>query len=142
VSVDPVEIARSGLDVEWQRMQYIAQNLANENSTSVAGGGVYRSVRAVSAPQGAFAQIVKNGSVLPAPQGVHIAGVSLGNGGKEIYDPKHPQASPRGFVTYPDVDHAEQMALLVKTARAYESNLTVMALAQQMSARALEMGRR
>jgi flagellar basal-body rod protein FlgC len=44
-------------------------------------------------------------------------------------------------VTYPDIDHAREMAELVKTARVYESNLTVMSLAQQMAMRALEIGK-
>lgn len=141
MSVDPIAIARSGLDVEWQRMQYVAQNLANENSTAPGGVGVYRAVRLLSAPA-SFQKIVKEGTALPTPQGVRAAGLSLSGPGKAVYDPSHPHADRAGFVTYPDVDHAEQMALLVRTARAYESNLTVMTLAQQMSARALEMGRR
>jgi hypothetical protein len=42
MSIDPVAISRSALDVEWQRLQVISMNLANENTTGVGGRGGYR----------------------------------------------------------------------------------------------------
>lgn len=142
MSIDPVMISRSALDVEWQRMQVIAQNLANENTSRVAGGGPYRPLRIVSGPDGAFAKLLEPGQAMGEPRGVKVMGVELAGGVRRVYDPGHPDADGAGFVTYGDIDHAAEMALLVKTARVYESNLTVMALAQQMSMRALDLGRR
>ena len=62
--------------------------------------------------------------------------------------PREPIPSPtivsrnaEGFVSYPDIDHAGQMTMLIKTSRTYEANLTAMNLAQQMYSRALELGR-
>jgi flagellar basal-body rod protein FlgC len=142
MSLDPVSISRTALDVEWQRMQIIAQNLANENTTRVAGGGSYRPLRLVSGPGGEFARLVASGNPIGEPQGVKVLGIETSGGLRRVLDPGHPDADGAGFVTYPDVDHAAEMALMVKTARVYESNLTMMALAQSMSARALELGRR
>lgn len=142
MSIDPVTISRSALDVEWQRMQVIAQNLANENTSRVAGGGPYRPLRLVSGPDGAFAKLLEPGQAMGEPRGVKVMGVEPAGGVRRVYDPGHPDADGAGFVTYGDIDHAAEMALLVKTARVYESNLTVMALAQQMAMRALDLGRR
>jgi flagellar basal-body rod protein FlgC len=143
MSVDPVSISRSALDVEWQRMQIIAQNLANENTSRVAGGGSYRPLRLVSGPEGAFARMIAAGAASGDPSGVRVLGVEVDRTmARRVYDPADPDADGAGFVSYPDIDHAAEMALLVKTARIYESNLTVLSLAQQMAMRALDLGKR
>jgi flagellar basal-body rod protein FlgC len=140
--VDPIAISRSALDVEWQRMQVIAQNLANENTATVGASG-YRAVRLISGPVGNFAHLVSRGSPIPDPRGVQVVAIEPdGTGIRRVYDPGAPGADSSGFVTYPAIDHAREMTLLVETARAYESNLTVMALAQQMTMRALNAGQR
>jgi flagellar basal-body rod protein FlgC len=141
MSVDPVAISRSALDVEWQRMQIIAQNLANENTSRVAGGGTYRPLRLVSGPQRSFGALL--GSNGAEPSGVRVLGVEAASAAlRRVQDPGHPDADAAGYVDYPGVDHAAEMALLVKTARIYESNLTALSLAQQMNMRALEIGKR
>ena len=38
--MEAMEISRSGLDVEWKRLQVIAQNIANMNTTRTANGGL------------------------------------------------------------------------------------------------------
>jgi flagellar basal-body rod protein FlgC len=132
------EISRSGMDVEWQRLQVIAQNLANVNTSRTADGGVYRPVRLVSGPGEGFAGML-NGT---PPHGVEVLGVETMPGGvRRVYEPGHPHADPEGFVSYPEIDHAGEMTLLIQASRAYEANLTAMTIAQQMYARALDIGR-
>ena len=143
MGVDPIAISRSALDVEWQRMQIIAQNLANQNTSRVPGGGTFRSLRLVSGPAGDFAQLVEPGHRVGDPRGIRVIAVEAQQSSvRRVYDPAHPDAGQDGFVSYPNVNHAEEMALLVRTARVYESNLTAMSLAQKMNMRALELGRR
>ena len=38
--MESMAISRTALDVEWQRLQVIASNLANANTTRTADGGV------------------------------------------------------------------------------------------------------
>lgn len=141
MSVDPVAISRSALDVEWQRMQVIAQNLANENTSRVAGGGSYRPLRLISGQQRPFSALL--GAKGAEPSGVRVLGLEVASfSSRRVQDPGHPDADAAGYVDYPDVDHAAEMALLVKTARIYESNLTALSLAQQMNMHALEIGKR
>lgn len=134
--MDAMEISRTGLDVEWQRLQVIAQNLANMNTTRDAAGGAYRPQRLLSGPQAEFSTIVRG-----APKGVAVQGVAVtGGAGRRVHEPRHPHADAEGYVTYPAIDRAGEMTLLIKTARAYEANLTAFSTAQQMYARALDLG--
>lgn len=142
MSTDPIAISRSALDVEWQRMQVIAQNLANENTSRVSGGGTYQPLRLVSGPQRAFSALLQQGAAIAEPSGVRVLGVEASRQTRRVQDAGHPDADAAGYVTYPGIDHAAEMALLVKTARIYESNLTALSLAQQMNMRALEIGKR
>ena len=140
--MDAAKISLSALDVEWRRLEVIAQNLANMNSTRTEAGEVYHPLRLVSAP-GGFGAMLNAGNPSTEPQGVHVVAIEeTPNGLKRIYDPQHPHADPEGFVTTPNVDHAQEMALMVKTARAYEANLAAVRIAQGMYAKALEVGQR
>jgi flagellar basal-body rod protein FlgC len=83
------------------------------------------------------------GSRMPTPQGVRVISVEARSDAvKRVFDSNHPAADAAGFVDYPNIDHAEEMVMLMRTARAYESNLTALSLAQQMAMRALDIGRR
>ena len=143
-----MEISRSGLDVEWQRLQVIAANIANMNTTRTAGGGSYVAKRLVSGPVERFQQMVQNASPdtaqtrdVPA-KGVMVYNISASNAGtRQVYDPGHPHADDTGHVTLPAISQAEEMSLMIKTQRSYEANLVALAAAQQMYSAALKVGR-
>ncbi|MDF2385697.1 flagellar basal body rod protein FlgC [Nostoc ellipsosporum NOK] len=138
--MDAIAISRTGLDVEWQRLQVIAQNLANINTSRTASGQPFHPLRLLSGPQVDFKHLVRAGDKTPG--GVEVLGVEpMATGTRRVYEPGHPHADADGFVTYPDVDHASEMTLLIKTSRAYEANLTAMSIAQQMYSRAAELGK-
>lgn len=135
------EISRTGLDVEWQRLQVIAQNLANMNSSATAGGQAYRAMRLVSGPKAGFGGLLAGVSPT-ALNGVAVLGLHpTGDQPRRVYEPGNPNADDQGFVTYSSVDQAAEMALLLKTSRAYEANISALSLASQMYARALELGK-
>ena len=139
--MDAIEISRTGLDVEWQRLQVIAQNLANMNTSRTMGGGPYRAMRLVSGPRLDFGTLMSGGA--EQPMGVEVLALepTMGGGVRRVHEPGHPDADAQGFVTYPDIDHASEMTLLIKTSRVYEANLTALSIAQQMYSRAAELGR-
>lgn len=139
--MEAMAISLTALDVEWQRLQIIAQNLANENTTRVGEAGTYRPMRLVSGPDRQFSELVDNRT--DAPRGVRVLGVeTMPAGVRRVQDPSHPHADAQGFVSYPDLDRAAEMTLLIQTSRIYEANLTAMSIAQQMYMRALDVGRR
>jgi flagellar basal-body rod protein FlgC len=135
-------ISRSGLEVEWQRLQVIADNLANLNTTRTAAGEPYRPMRLLSGPKGGFDALMNNGGRLATADGVEVIGLEPMPGGvRRVHEPKHPHADADGFVTYPEIDRASEMTLMIQTSRAYEANLVAMNMAHQMYMRALELGR-
>lgn len=142
--MEAMEISRSGLDVEWRRLQVIAENIANVNTTRTPDGGAYRARRLVSGPAEGFSQLVgapKAAAGTPH-RGVAVYDIAAINGATQRqYDPTHPHADADGFVTVPSWSQAEEMSLLIKTSRSYEANLVALAAAQQMYSSALQVGR-
>ena len=140
-----VEISRTALDVEWQRLQVIAQNLANLNTTRTASGETYRPMRLVTGPDADFSAMLGGRGIGHATGagGVRVMGMEASGGSvRRVHEPNHPHADAGGFVAYPDIDHAGEMTLMIKTSRAYEANLTTMNIARQMYARAMDLGKR
>lgn len=137
--MDAIAISRTGLDVEWRRMEVIALNLANIGSSAAPGSEGYTPLRLVSGPTGGFRDIL---SGFETPRGVKVYSLeSSGAATRRTYEPGHPHADAQGFVTYPAVSHASEMALMVKTSRAYEANLVALAAAQQIYSSALQIGK-
>ena len=141
--MDAMEISRTGLDVEWRRLEIIADNLANAGTTRTASGDPYRAMRLVSGPRAGFAAHLRSGASASALAGVAVYGVEQSNlPSRLVHEPGHPHADEKGFVSYPGIDHAGEMTLMVKTSRIYEANLVAMNIARQMYAKAIELGRR
>ena len=140
--MEAMQISLSGLNVEWQRLQVIAQNIANMNTSRTANGGAYVPRKLVSGPVENFKRILNDPNQPASPNAVMVYDVTQGNGGvRRVYEPAHPHADVDGYVTYPAVSQAEEMTLMVKTTRAYEANLVALAAAQQIYSSALQIGR-
>lgn len=139
--VEAMEISRSGLDVEWQRLQVIAANIANMNTTRTAAGGAYAARRLVSGPVEGFRTLI--GPALEGPRhGVMVYDIATSNAAtRRVYDPGHPHADEGGIVTMPAISQAEEMSLMIRTQRSYEANLVALSAAQQMYSAALQVGR-
>lgn len=141
-------ISRSGMDVERERMQVIAQNLANAG----AGGTTFTPMHLVSGPRTAapFGTLLQaapspsmdgQGKDLPRFEGTQIYGIEPYAGEpKKVYEPGNPHADAQGFVTYPGVDHAGEMSLMVQTLRVYEANVVMYNAGRSMVMRALDIG--
>lgn len=140
--MNAIEISTSALDVEWRRMEVIAQNLANMNTTRTENGDVYRPLRLLSGPNMDFGALIENGRAEITAGGVRVLGVEAqANALRRVHEPNHPHADADGFVTYPNIDHASEMTLMIRTSRAYEANLAAVNMAREMYASALDIGR-
>ncbi|MFC5475496.1 flagellar basal body rod protein FlgC [Paraherbaspirillum soli] len=149
------EISRSAMDVEWRRMEVIAQNMANANTTRTPLGEPYQPLRLVSGPSmtgassatattSTFSGMLKQQTAALDPlalKGVQVYGVErMTTAPRLVYEPSHPHADAKGFVAYPGIDHAGEMALMVKTSRVYEANVVAFNAARSMYMRALDLG--
>ena len=139
-----MEISRSGLDVEWRRLEVIAENIANFSTARTAGGEPYRAQRLVSGPRADFARLMGgDGLAAQGLSGVMVYGVEpTQTPPRKVYDPENPNADNDGNVTYPGLDQAGEMTLMIKTARVYEANVVALNLARQMYSKALDIGKR
>ncbi|MHB0912673.1 MAG: flagellar basal body rod protein FlgC [Armatimonadota bacterium] len=129
-----MDISASGLFAQRARLDAIANNIANADTTRTAEGGPYRKQEVVLQ-----ARPAKSGS---SAAGVDIAEVTESSEPpRMVYDPSHPDAGKDGFVAYPDVNIVEEMVDMVTATRAYEANVAAMGAARQVAAKALEIGR-
>ncbi|HEY8496796.1 MAG TPA: flagellar basal body rod protein FlgC [Limnochordales bacterium] len=132
-------ISASGMTAERLRMDTIANNLANANTTRTAGGGPYRRQVPVFA--------ARETRVPGRPGGFTGAGVRVigihhdSSPPRLVYDPNHPDADANGYVAMPNVDVVREMVDLITASRAYEANVTAFNTAKNMAMRALDIGR-
>ena len=107
---DALTISSTGMSAERLRMDVIAENLANADTTRTQGGGPYRRQEVVLAAGGT----VSFGDVLG---GVQVAGiVSDPTPPRKVYDPGHPDADKNGYVTMPNVNPVNEMVDLITAA--------------------------
>lgn len=127
-----MQIAASGLNAERARLEIIAGNIANVNTTKTAGGDVFRRqlVQLVSAGSGEDGEL----------PGVNVAGVvSDPSPLHQIYDPANPEADDKGFVAKPNVDVMLEMVDMLGATRSYQANVTAIQSAKEMIRHALEI---
>ena len=122
-------IAGSALTAERLRLDLVAQNVANAETTRTPGGGPYRRRVPVFVPSPDGGVLVRAVVADPSPPRLK-------------YDPSHPDAGPDGYVRMPNVDLAAEMVDLVAAARAYEMSAAVLAVARVMVQKALEVSSR
>jgi len=134
-----MDVSASGLTAERLRMDLIASNLANAETTRTPEGGPYRRLMAVLVPepvQSGLNPLRRTGG------GVRVrAIVQDPNPPRLVYQPDHPDANADGYVAYPNVNPVTEMVDLITATRAYEANVTAFNAAKSMAMKALEIGR-
>ncbi|MEW5919749.1 MAG: flagellar basal body rod protein FlgC [Bacillota bacterium] len=133
------QISGSALTAEKVRIDTVAGNLANLQTTRTAAGGPYRRKTVVFAEK-----LNKVRSVPPAFRGYGVRVASVvedPNPPRLEFDPEHPDANEEGFVAYPNIDMAKEMTDLITASRSYEANTTAVNTAKSIYLKALEIGR-
>jgi flagellar basal-body rod protein FlgC len=136
-----LEISASALTAERLRMDVVAENLANAQTTRGADGQPYRRKEVVLQERaGSFGASLSAAMNQQRGRGVEVAGVVEDQTPlKQVYDPGHPDADENGYVAMPNVDTVTEMVDLIGAQRAYEANVTAMQAAKQMFSRTLEL---
>jgi len=137
-----LSVSASGMSAQRTRAELIIQNLANSETTRTPEGGPYRRQDAVfqSAPQAsAFAAIFQT-ELTDNVNGVEVAEVVQDPSvGEKRYQPEHPDADKEGYVTYPNVNPAEDMVDLLGAQRGYEGNVAAMTAIKDMIQRSIDL---
>jgi flagellar basal-body rod protein FlgC len=136
--ISGVDVTASALNAQKIRLDIVAQNIANAETTRTAEGGPYQ--RQVVSFESELVKSQQANGGLPL-QTVKVASISTDpTAGSKVYNPQHPDAGPDGMVTMPNVNLAFEMVDLITASRAYEANLSIVKNAKQMAEKALEIG--
>ncbi len=129
------EIAASGLKAQRTRMNVIANNIANAQTTRTEGGG------------GAFRRqmVMLRGNQIRRganPDGVGVRVTRVAEDPtpfRTVFDPSHPDADASGYVAFPNIDISTEMVNLLAAQRAYEANIAVVVSGSRMRQSALRI---
>ncbi len=128
------DISASGMLAQKRRMNTIASNLANINTTRTPEGGPYKRRDVV------FESVLIDEE--NSLEGVRVRDVVEDDSPpRVVYDPGHPDADEKGFVKLPRIDLIEEMVNMMLSTRAYEANVNAFNITRSLYQKALELGR-
>ena len=162
------DTAASGMHAQRVKMDVIASNIANINTTRNPDGtpGIYQKkevtfetiyndkvgLKSPSMPYGEYNafyspsqhEMLLRGGVFfddkDISQGVKVSSVEASKEPyKVIYDPSHPDSNEEGYVTLPNVNVVEEMVDMVQASKAYEANATVAETTKSMITSAIRI---
>ncbi|MEW5945110.1 MAG: flagellar basal body rod protein FlgC [bacterium] len=143
-----IDTSASGLTAQRLRMDLIAGNIANVDTTRTPEGGPFKRQLAVFAAKTDFSPRrfpflpMKIKTKLRTPgDGVKVLEILKDPSPPRLrYDPGHPDANNEGYVAYPNIDVIKEMVDLISASRAYEANVTAVNSAKGIFMKALEIG--
>lgn len=137
-----MDMSATGMTAQQVRMDTIAGNIANVNTTRDKNGNVYKRKTV----------LFEEKSYPTFDESLSLANVHIGKGvkvtrivedesqGNMVYDPSHPDANEDGYVIYPNVNTVTEMTNMIDATRAYEANVTVLNSTKGMALKALNIG--
>lgn len=125
-------ISGSAMSAQSQRLNAVASNLANADSATSANGTPYKAKQVVFSATPTASQDASGVKVLKVVEDSSPA--------KVVYDPKHPLANEKGYVTMPNVNVTEEMVNMISASRAYQNNVETMNAAKTMLLKTLTIG--
>ncbi|MBQ9983178.1 MAG: flagellar basal body rod protein FlgC [Lachnospiraceae bacterium] len=137
-----MNVSASGMTAQRTRMDIIAQNIANVNTTRDENGDVYRRQTVVFQENSnyTFENLLNNKLDNYDAKGVKIAAiVEDTREGAMAYDPSHPDADENGYVMLPNVNTVTEMTNLIDASRSYEANATAFNASKSIAMKGLEL---
>lgn len=140
-----LRIAGSSLFAQRLRMDVIANNVANVNSTRGEDGLPYRRQSVVFREQTAgasFNNVLGRATGQREAGGVEVTEIHRDtSASRKVHDPAHPDADAEGYIYLPNVDITTEMTDLVSATRAYQASSTVINATKSIAQSALNIGR-
>jgi len=138
-----MHISAAGMSAQRTRMDVIAENIANAESTHTSEGGPYRRrqvvFQAVSQTQ-PFSAVFSSAFQTNGRQSVKAASIVQDKSAfREVYDPSHPDANAKGLVKMPNVNPVEEMVDMNAASRSFEANVTTLEASKRMFLKSLEL---
>ncbi len=155
-----MDISATGLSAQRRRMNAIAENIANVNTTRTREGGPYRRKISFFSENREGLHVYRHNPrermetnadfthekhLLPTQEhfvdrrfsGVNYHQVQDKTEPEHIFDPTHPDANEEGYVAMPKIDMVQEMVDMIAASRAYEANATAIETAKSMAKKAM-----
>lgn len=124
-------VAGSAMAAQSERLNVVASNLANADSSTSSTGQPYRAREVVFSTE----------PVTGGASGVRVAGVVTDAAPmRQVYDPGNPLANAKGYVTLPNVNVVAEMVNMIGASRAYQNNVDMLNTAKAMMLKTLTLG--
>jgi flagellar basal-body rod protein FlgC len=121
---DSLDIGASALLAQRTRMDAIAGNVANANTTHNQKGEPIPYRRRIAMFQAGTAE---------GKPGVHVSNIELDPSPFNLrYEPGNKDADKNGYVKYPNIDLSIEYVNMLEASRAYEANVTMMETSKAM----------
>jgi flagellar basal-body rod protein FlgC len=137
---ETMEVLASGLSVARLRVNTLASNLANAQTTRTDEGGPYRRrdvVQVAKDVPGTFANTLDRMS-LQRPSAMAV--VADQSEPRKVFQPGHPDADNEGYVAYPNVNMVQTMTDLMMAQRLYQASLSAMSATKDMMQESYRIG--
>lgn len=141
-------ISASALSAQRLRMDIVAENIANMDTTRTEAGGPYRRKEVLfeSYGTGSFSEALRSASAgngyVSRNAGVRVSDIIEDDRElKRVYNPGHPDADAEGYVNMPNVDVLKETVDSMSATRSYEANVTALNAMKLMAQKALDIGK-
>ena len=125
-----IDISTSGLIAQRHRMNTLAGNIANANTTRDADGNVAPFQRRFVT----FAADSDDPDSETGGVGVRFrVEIDTETPPRKVHDPGHPDADADGFVSYPNINIIKEFVDAMEASRAYEANIAAIEMSKQMA---------
>lgn len=139
-----LNIPASGLTAQRLRLDIVAENITNLNTTRTEEGGPYRRKMVVfeSVDTNSFRNVLNQKLGKNNVPGVVVTSIEEDQSEFDaVYNPEHPDANENGYVMMPNVSLVKETVDGMAASRAYEANVTVLNAIKAMAQKALEIGK-
>lgn len=131
------DIAGSGMTAQSVRMNTVASNLANAQTSASSEAEAYKAKQAVFQT----VQHEADGQYSESAKGVEVVDIVESNApADKRYEPDHPDADVEGYVYYSNVNVVEEMANMIAASKAFNAEVEVMNTTKSMLQRVLTLG--
>ena len=120
------------MSAQSQRLNVVASNLSNADSTTSSSGEPYRARQVV------FSAVETENS---NAKGVKVAGVVNDSSPMRlVYEPSHPMANDEGYVEMPNVNVVDEMVNMMSASRSYQNSVDMMNTTKSLLEKTLTIG--
>jgi flagellar basal-body rod protein FlgC len=130
---DAQDVLAAGMSAMRLRVNTIASNIANAETTRTPDGGPYKRK-----------DVVMSATATPSPFQSALDEMTLSKPGvaaviedqqeaRKVFQPGHPDADKEGYVAYPNINVVQSMTDLMTATRLYQANVSASRSVMEMS---------